>query len=109
MRRCFAAIISLCLLSWSCPLQAEYTDLESYYKDLNTSCQTDSDCAIKDVRNCCGYFPKCLNKSAPVDPKIVAQICSAQGMLGICGHAEISLCTCQDKHCTAATSSEIAR
>ena len=29
--------------------------------DLDRSCRVDADCAVKNVGNCCGYLPACVN------------------------------------------------
>ena len=34
---------------------------------LDTSCRVDSDCAVKDVGNCCGTFPACVNVDSPAE------------------------------------------
>lgn len=63
------------------------------------SCQTDSDCAVKDVGNCCGYYPMCVNKDARTDPAAVRAQCDKDGMASICGFQEISSCQCVDNQC----------
>lgn len=62
-------------------------------------CETDSDCAVKDVGNCCGYFPMCVNKDARTDPAGVRARCEKEGMSSICGFQEISGCQCVAGRC----------
>ncbi len=43
------------------------------------SCKTDADCTVKDVGNCCGYYPACVNVNARTDPKAVQAQCAKTG------------------------------
>lgn len=70
--------------------------------NVDRSCRTDADCAVKDVGNCCGYFPACVNKASPTDPAGVKAQCAASGMASVCGFQEISACTCTAGKCEAA-------
>lgn len=73
-------------------LQGE--DLEKTY------CETDADCVIKDMRNCCGYNPKCVNKDYPEpDPEEVARECAKSNMTSICGFPAIESCKCENNTC----------
>jgi hypothetical protein len=69
---------------------------------LVSSCKTSADCAVKNVGNCCGAMPACVNKDSPTDPAAVQAQCNAKGMMGICGFQEISACQCQNGQCTPA-------
>ena len=69
---------------------------------LDRSCKTDADCAVKDVGNCCGYYPACVNKDSPTDPAAVKAQCAASGMSSVCGFAEISSCSCNAGKCESA-------
>jgi hypothetical protein len=64
-------------------------------------CKTDSDCQVKDVGNCCGYYPACVNKDSPTFPEQVKAKCSAEGMSSICGFQEISGCSCVEGRCAS--------
>ncbi len=66
------------------------------------SCRVASDCAVKNVGNCCGYFPACVNKDARVDPDAVRAQCERSGMASVCGWQEIQSCDCVQGQCTAA-------
>lgn len=68
---------------------------------LDTSCRVDSDCEVKNVGNCCGYFPACVNKDAQPDPDAVMARCAETGMASVCGFREIQACSCVDSRCEA--------
>ncbi len=72
---------------------------------VDYACRTHADCAVKDVGNCCGAMPACVNKDSPTDPQAVQAQCAARGMMGVCGFTEITACQCVDNRCTAAPSS----
>ncbi|MDR6842980.1 hypothetical protein [Pseudoxanthomonas sacheonensis] len=67
-----------------------------------TSCKTNADCAVKNVGNCCGAMPACVNKDSPTDPAAVQAQCAAKGMMSVCGFQEISACQCDDGQCAPA-------
>jgi hypothetical protein len=74
---------------------------------VDTSCRTDADCAVKDVGNCCGHYPACVNVNSPTDPKGVQARCAKQGMASVCGFQEIRSCACVKGSCEAADSGAI--
>jgi hypothetical protein len=63
------------------------------------ACKTDADCAVKDVGNCCGAFPMCVNKDAKTDPAAVQAQCAKDGMASVCGFKEVSGCQCVQGTC----------
>lgn len=65
-------------------------------------CSTDADCAVKDVGNCCGYYPACVNAQADTFPEQVKAACEAQGLSSICGFQDITACACIEGRCEAA-------
>jgi hypothetical protein len=69
---------------------------------LDYSCKADADCAVKNVGNCCGEMPACVNKDSPVDPAAVQSQCAKDGRMGVCGFREISSCSCNAGRCEAA-------
>ncbi len=69
--------------------------------ELDFSCKVDADCAVKNVGNCCGQFPACVNRDSPTDPEGVQAECAKSGMMSVCGWAEISACTCNQGKCEA--------
>jgi hypothetical protein len=70
---------------------------------IDTTCRTDADCVVKDVGNCCGYYPACVNATSPTDPKGVQAECAKKGLASVCGFREISSCTCSQGHCEGAS------
>ncbi|GGK00369.1 hypothetical protein GCM10011394_07010 [Luteimonas terricola] len=77
--------------------------------DLDRSCRVDSDCAVKNVGNCCGYFPACVNTDAQPDPAAVQAACAQSGMVGVCGFKEIEACACVASTCEPASSAGALR
>ena len=77
--------------------------------DLDRSCRVDSDCEVKNVGNCCGYFPACVNRDAQPDPAAVQAACAASGIAGVCGFQEIQACACVANTCEPAQSGAVAR
>lgn len=69
---------------------------------VDTSCKSNADCAVKNVGNCCGAMPACVNKDSPTDPAAVQAACAAKGMMSVCGFAEISACQCDNGQCAPA-------
>ncbi len=68
---------------------------------LQTHCTVASDCAVKNVGNCCGYFPACVNKDSPVDPDAVRAECERNGTSSVCGWKDIQACECTQGQCRA--------
>ncbi len=66
------------------------------------SCSVAGDCAVKNVGNCCGYFPACVNKDSPVDADAVRAECARTGTSSVCGFREIQACECASGQCRAA-------
>jgi hypothetical protein len=71
------------------------------------SCKTDSDCAVKNVGNCCGAYPSCVNKNARTDPAAVQAQCAKDGIASICGFEEVSGCQCAQGQCQNITSGAV--
>ena len=63
------------------------------------ACVTDADCVVKDVHNCCGYFPRCVNRDYVPDIEAVRRECAQEGMGSVCGYSEIDSCRCIDGEC----------
>jgi hypothetical protein len=70
---------------------------------VDFSCNTASDCAIKDIGSCCGHYPACVNKDSPTFPEQVKAECEKSGMMSTCGFPSISSCTCTDNKCRGVT------
>lgn len=71
--------------------------------EVDMTCSRDADCAVKNVGNCCGYFPACVNKDSPTFPDLVKQQCEEQGMASVCGFREIEACMCVEGRCAASS------
>ena len=56
---------------------------------------------VKNVGNCCGYYPACVNVNSPTDPKGVQAECAKKGMMSVCGFPDISSCSCKQGQCEA--------
>ena len=66
---------------------------------VDYSCRTSADCAVKNVGNCCGEMPACVNKDSPTDPAAVQSQCAKEGRMDVCGFREISSCSCNAGRC----------
>lgn len=76
---------------------------------VDSSCKVDADCTVKNVGNCCGYYPACVNVNSATDPAGVQASCQAKGMMGVCGFPEIQGCSCVQGKCAAAGNSDPLR
>lgn len=70
--------------------------------ELVRSCRTDADCVVKNVGNCCGAYPACVNKDSPTDPAGVQARCASEGRASVCGFTEIEGCRCAAGQCISA-------
>ena len=89
----YATVWMLVLLAAGCSGGEDY-DLTSYYEEMNYACLEDQDCEIKDVHNCCGFYPLCVNTLAKTDPKYVESACIEGGLVSVCGYQLIVSCRC---------------
>lgn len=84
------------------PAPASKTDALAETKgEVDTSCSVDADCAVKDVGNCCGYYPACVNVDSPTFPEQVKARCEREGISSVCGFPEIRGCQCVEGRCAA--------
>jgi len=84
-------IILILILTVSCTQQIS--------EENKLSCNSDQDCQIKNVGNCCGYFPECVNKGYEPNLTKVQQECFEEGIASVCGFPEISGCECVNNTC----------
>lgn len=77
--------------------------------EVSYSCRSHADCAVKDVGNCCGSMPACVNRDSPTNPQAVQAQCSARGMMSVCGFQEISACQCLSGRCESAPASDASQ
>lgn len=71
---------------------------------VDYGCKTSADCAVKNVGNCCGAMPACVNKNSPTDPQGVQAQCAASGRMGVCGFADVTACQCVSGRCESDSS-----
>lgn len=71
-------------------------------ESVNYQCSTDADCAVKNVGNCCGYYPACVNRDSPTFPDRVKAECARKNMMGVCGFPTIAACSCVQGQCVDA-------
>ncbi|HJT98528.1 MAG TPA: hypothetical protein VJ696_09455, partial [Rhodanobacteraceae bacterium] len=87
------AFVALCLLLAACASTAARTadpppSAKTPADEVDYTCRTDADCAVKDVGNCCGRYPACVNRESPTFPDRVKAECAKKGEMGICGFRE---------------------
>ena len=66
---------------------------------LDRTCKSDSDCTVKNVGNCCGQLPACVNVNSPTDPEGVQAACARSGRMSVCGFKPIEGCQCVKGEC----------
>ena len=104
MKKIIFFLAVLCLLITGCEEKQinEKTGLpDPYY------CENDDDCAVKDVHNCCGYYPRCVNADHEPDIEAVKEECKEKRSFGVCGFPEITGCRCIENRCESMQGSDI--
>jgi hypothetical protein len=91
------------------PLPPQEVPASGNAPKLDTSCRSDSDCAVKNVGSCCGAKPACVNKDAKVDPAAVQADCAARGLASVCGFEDVQSCTCAAGTCRGGASSPVTQ
>ncbi len=76
---------------------------------LDRSCRTDGDCTVKNIGNCCGAFPSCVNVGSPTDAAAVQAQCAQRGMASVCGFQEVSGCQCVQGQCRDIAGTDVVR
>ena len=99
-------IAASCIKQTEQPLPNQNPNTDSTKPDPY-SCSRDSDCAVKDVHNCCGYYPRCVNKNFIPDIEAVKRECREKGIASICGFPDITACKCVENKCTSVQSSNV--
>ena len=66
---------------------------------VDRSCRSDADCTVKNVGNCCGYYPACVNVDSETFPERVKAECERTGRSSICGFPSIEGCQCVAGQC----------
>ena len=89
--------------SESKPVSTSESDPSSSVGKVDLSCKTDADCTVKNVGNCCGYYPQCVNVDSETFPDQIKAQCAREGRSSICGFPSIQSCTCIQGQCAART------
>jgi hypothetical protein len=90
-----------CLLLAACAIPNGATTPSGAAQAAPTACAVDADCTVKNVGNCCGYYPQCVNVAHQPDPAGVQAACEREGRSSVCGFPEISGCRCEAGRCVA--------
>jgi len=95
--------VLLCLLLAACASQAaprgEAIKAVDAVPEPDRSCQVDADCEVRNVGNCCGHYPACVNRDSPTFPERVREACEREGRMAICGFPDIAGCRCVEQRC----------
>jgi hypothetical protein len=81
--------------------KGEILNLRDYENSIDYSCNQDIDCKIKDVHNCCGYYPKCVNENVIVNSDFVKEACEKEGLVSVCGYPTVNYCVCEQSRCVS--------
>jgi hypothetical protein len=76
---------------------------------VDYTCKTDADCEVKNVGNCCGYYPACVNRDSATFPDRVKAECAKKGTMGVCGFPDVKGCSCVEGHCADAAGDGVVR
>ncbi|MCC8624835.1 hypothetical protein [Xanthomonas vesicatoria] len=107
LSRCLSSLLLMALLVLMGCVAAPPTDAatppptSAKPVTVTTTCKVDADCTVKNVGNCCGAFPACVNVTSATDPQGVMAQCQSSGMMSVCGFREISACQCVSGQCAA--------
>lgn len=74
---------------------------------IDYSCTTDSDCVIKNEGNCCGEYPKCMNKKSKPNSIYVQKQCDKNKESSVCGFPSIDGCSCINNKCQSTFQGEL--
>ncbi|MBK6725869.1 MAG: hypothetical protein IPG63_01195 [Xanthomonadales bacterium] len=67
--------------------------------DAPLACETDAQCTVKNVGNCCGEFLACVHVDQAVDVAAVKRRCESEGLSSVCGQRDIAGCRCDAGQC----------
>lgn len=104
---CLALVLAACTPGAERPASAEPPPVAGPAQPAaaalapDRSCRLASDCTVRNVGNCCGYAPACVNKDAQVDPEAVRAQCAREGLSSVCGWQDIQACDCVQGQCSA--------
>lgn len=101
-KRVILSLIAIIILTLTSCSSNKPKSLEEYNAKLDLSCQLDSDCSVKNIGNCCGNYPKCVNKNFTPDLDSIKDLCEKEKSFSICGFDEIKSCKCINNKCDKA-------
>jgi hypothetical protein len=93
-------LTALVLLLAACANAPAHSTGSSARGDVDYSCRADADCAVKNVGNCCGAYPACVNRQSPTFPDRVKAECAKSGRVGVCGFPVVKGCACVEGRCS---------
>ncbi|HET6605010.1 MAG TPA: hypothetical protein VFG21_12520 [Xanthomonadaceae bacterium] len=110
MIRTLVLVLSLAMVGCTGAQTPPSTDrpasVEAAPDTVDFSCSTDADCAVKDVGNCCGYYPACVNIDSPTFPERVQAQCEREGRMSVCGFPSLLGCRCVEGRCEGVTGAQ---
>ena len=96
----YIILITILILLAGCKLVIQETPKETVKEPTGAYyCEKDADCAIKDVHNCCGYYPRCVNIAHEPDIEAVIKECQEEQIASVCGFPDIESCKCIENRC----------
>lgn len=66
---------------------------------VDFTCTSNDQCTLKNVGNCCGEYPACVNVDSPTFPEQVKSECARNGVSGVCGFPVLEGCQCVQGRC----------
>jgi hypothetical protein len=93
-------LTALLLLLASCASPRAHSTDPAMAGKVDYACHTDADCAVKNVGNCCGAYPTCVNRESPTFPDRVKAECAKTGTMGVCGFPVVKGCACVEGRCS---------
>lgn len=100
----FIRIITAVILTLILTIPFHFAKAEVLGREFDRSCVVNADCAIVDVRNCCGYYPMCLNAEVQVDKEAFDKHCAENEITSVCGFPSLDSCQCVEGQCTGSFS-----
>ena len=78
-----------------------YASFQEYFEGIDYSCNSDSDCVIKDVGLCCGQYNRCMNSDAVTDLDFVSASCSNGDGINFGCQIQTNGCLCVNHVCNS--------
>ena len=71
------------------------------------ACAKSRDCVVKDVRNCCGEYLRCVNREYVPNSTAVMDECKRTNTAALCGSPEITSCACLANTCISLQNGDV--